>query len=168
MWRDIRRGAEITSMMISDLLSEATVQIDFNDLDKWSTIDRLTDLLIKTGKVIDPDAVRKAILDREQQGSTGLDSGIAIPHARTQGVSDVVAALGISKKGLDFQSPSGSPCHMVFLILAPPNQSTKYLESLAAIASFGRHPEGVSRMCSVNAANEVISLFKSLTIRKLV
>jgi len=146
-------------MVLKELLKADTIRIDIDQLDKWSAIERLADLLVDSGKAGDRAALVDAIVNREKQGSTGLGNGIAIPHARTDGVREVVAALGISGPGMDFDSADGKPCHLIFLIAAPLRESTKYLEALAAVASLGERASLVSQLKSARSVDDVLAFF---------
>jgi len=145
-------------MRLSEVLQESTIQVDLDAIDKWAAIDRLVDLLAACHAEIERNPVLDAVLDREQQGSTGLENGIAIPHARSNGVTNVVAALGISKDGMDFDSADGKPCHLVFLVVAPTSQSTKYLQVLSTIALLGGSPERLARVRGAASARDALTL----------
>ena len=95
-------------------------------------IDELLSLLQSAGKLTDPAAARHAVLHREQQMHTGLADGLAIPHARTDGVGELVCAIGLSG-GVDFGAPDGTPARVVVLTLAPPGGTAPYLQFLAAV-----------------------------------
>ena len=148
-------------MVLKQLLDARTIRVDINHLDKWSAIERLADLVVGSEKAADREALLTAIMDREKQGSTGIGHGIAIPHARTGGVREVVVALGISAPGMDFDSPDGEPCYLIFLIAAPPSESTKYLEALAAVATLGEHPDQVAELRAAGSVDEVLRFLKT-------
>jgi len=128
---------------------------------KPKVIEALVDLIVASGHATDREAILSAVLDREAKGSTGLENGIAIPHARTAGVSDVVCALGISRAGIDFDSVDGKPCHLVFLILAPPEESTKYLKALSAVALVGRDAALIHRLGTAESPEQVMAVLSS-------
>ena len=94
----------------------------------------------------------------ERQGSTGLENGIAVPHARSDGVSEFACAIGISKRGMDFDSADRKPCHLIFLIVAPHQESTKYLKALSAVASVGNDEDKTARLIAADSPEEVISI----------
>ncbi len=148
-------------MILRELLKANTIRTDIGPLDKWTAIERLADLIVDSGKATDRAALLEAILNREKQGSTGLGNGIAIPHARTDGVRDVAVALGISASGMDFDSADGKPCHLIFLIAAPPHESTRYLEALAAVASLGERASLVAQLKSVRSVEDALAFFAS-------
>jgi PTS system fructose-specific IIC component len=146
-------------MHISDLLSEGTITTSLIHRDKQGIIEELLDLAVKTGKIKDREAVLKAIMDREQLMSTGLEKGIAIPHAKTLAVDDMVMALGISKAGLDFQSADGQPSHLFFLLVAPSTAAGPNVQVLAQIARLTMDTpfcESLKEAASPKAAFEII------------
>ena len=147
-------------MVLANVITEGTVKINVSDIDKWTLIQDLVDLIVDTGKATDREALLAAVVEREQQGSTGLGQGIAIPHARAEGVDGVVGALGVSTSGIDFDSADGKPCHLVFLIVAPPNESTRYLKTLSAITFIAKSESKTSRLLSASTPGEVVSILE--------
>ncbi len=147
-------------MVLTELLKANTILAELGQPDKWTLIERLVDLLIDSGKAVDRATLLDAILSREKLASTGLGNGIAIPHARTDGVHEVAVALGISPSGLDFDAADGKPCHLVFLIVSPPEASIRYLEALAAVASLGEQPALVGQLTSAKTVDDVLASFR--------
>jgi PTS system fructose-specific IIC component len=121
-------------MHISDILSTENITTSLMHKDKQGIVEELLDLAMITGKIKDRDAVLKAVMDREKLMSTGLEKGIAIPHAKTAAADGMVMALGISKTGLDFQSADGRPSHLFFLLIAPSTAAGPNVQVLAKIA----------------------------------
>ena len=97
-------------MRLSELLRPETVLLEVRDLDKWGLIQRLTDLLVSSGRL--PAAQRKTVLDallaRERSMSTGMENGIAIPHCSLEEIDDTLVTLGIAREGIDFESIDGT------------------------------------------------------------
>ncbi len=145
-------------MLLDKIITKDRIKIGISDLDKWTVIEDLADLVAAGGEGSDREVLLNDTLDREHKGSTGIGRGIAIPHARTTGVTDLIGALGISRAGVDFEADDGQPCHLVFLILAPPGESTRYLKALSAVACVGRNEELVSRLTSASSPDEAISI----------
>jgi len=150
-------------MVLDKMITRETVKLDISDIDKWTVMEELIDLIVASGKRVDREAVHSAVFDREYQGSTGLENGIAIPHARTDGVDELVGAIGISRDGIDFESADGNPCHLVFLIVAPHQESTRYLKALSAVAYIGNDDEKRQRLISAASPEEVISVLEEVT-----
>ena len=149
-------------MVLAKILSKQTVRLDVSNVDKWTVIKALVDLIIQSGKSRDRQAILSAVIDREKRGSTGLEHGIAIPHARSESVSELVAALAVSKSGVDFDSADHKPCHLVFLIIAPPQESTRYLKALADVAFIGSEPARVAALTSAASPEEAISILQQM------
>ncbi len=125
-------------MKPSELLEEADLVLDFAPPDKWHAIRALVDHLVARGKL--PAArsgeVLEAILSRERCVSTGMEQGIAIPHAAVDDVDRVVAAMGLVRRdsGLDFESIDGQRARLVVLLVIPRNQKLLHIRTLADIA----------------------------------
>jgi mannitol/fructose-specific phosphotransferase system IIA component (Ntr-type) len=147
--------------LLANAVTPGTILLGLEGGDKRSVIEALVGLIMASGHATDRDAILAAVLDREAKGSTGLENGIAIPHARTPGVSDVVCALGISRAGIDFDSVDERPCHLVFLVLAPPCESTKYLKALSAVALIGRDAVLIHRLRTAESPEEVMAVLSS-------
>lgn len=145
-------------MIMDKIISSETVVLDVSHNDKWRVIEELVALVVKAGKCADGQSVLSEIIDREKRGSTGLVNGVAIPHARSDMVSEITGALAISKNGIDFDSADGKPCHLVFLIIAPPKEATRYLKALSQVALIGSEPGLVSALTTAATAEEVMSI----------
>jgi mannitol/fructose-specific phosphotransferase system IIA component (Ntr-type) len=149
-------------MTLEKIITGNRVKIGISDLDKWTVIEDLADLIAAGDEGADKEALLRDTLDREEKGSTGIGGGIAIPHARTTGVTDLVGALGISQSGVDFESEDSQPCHLIFLILAPPGESTRYLRALSAVACIGRDEALISRITAATSPEDVMSILREV------
>jgi PTS system fructose-specific IIC component len=127
-------------MRLSDLLNDKTIQIAFKSHEKKRIIEELLGVAVNTGKVKNRELAFKAVLDRESQMSTGLEKGIAVPHAKTKAVSDIVLVLGISREGIDFKSADGKSAHLFFFVLAPEDAAAANVKLLAQIARLTSNP----------------------------
>jgi len=126
-------------MKITHILLEACIISDLESLDKTSVIKELSFALQKANPEIDPEEVTKILLDREKLGSTGIGSGVAIPHGKSGRLSHIVAAFGRSKKGVDFDSQDGEPTHLFFALIAPENSAGDHLKALAKLSRLLKH-----------------------------
>jgi nitrogen PTS system EIIA component len=123
-------------MKISDFLCPKAITADLKSSTKKEIIEELVDLLIKAG-AIDKKMRSKLIeilLAREALGSTAIGQGIAIPHGKCDNVAKLTAALGISKKGVNFDSLDGEPAFIFFLLVAPMDSAGPHLKALAQIS----------------------------------
>jgi mannitol/fructose-specific phosphotransferase system IIA component (Ntr-type) len=99
---------------------------------------------------------------REQLGSTGIGHGIAIPHGRTTAAPEVMIAFGYSKSGIDWQAMDGKPVHLVFMVLAPPQElNNRYLPILGRLVESLSEPHHRDKFHSVTTYSEFINLLKS-------
>ncbi len=146
-------------MALVDLVRKETVKAPLNSTGKIDIITELTDLLDKAGKLKDRDKALNALIARENQGSTGLEQGIAVPHAKTDAVDSICLAVGVSPGGVDFESMDGQPSHLFFLMLAPPEQSGKHVEVLSEIAKLTRSPSVLKMLTTANSPREVVEVF---------
>ena len=149
-------------MILEKIISKDRIKLGISDVDKWTVIEDLADLIVATGQVGDREVLIGDTFEREHKGSTGIGKGIAIPHARTAGVKDLIGALGISEQGIDFESEDGQPCHLIFLILAPQEESTRYLKALSAVAFIGKDEDLIFRLKSAASPDEVVSILEEV------
>ena len=121
-------------MKIMDFLCPEAITVDLASQDKKSAITELVELLYKSKKIKKPAEVIEAVLEREKLGSTGIGQGVAIPHGKTDTVSDQIGALGISQKGVEFNSLDGEPVYLIFLLIGPAEVAGQHLKALARIS----------------------------------
>ena len=123
-------------MKILDFLSKKAILMDIQSTKKEDTIKELTESLINSGDIDKKYSGKllEALMAREQLGSTAIGQGVAIPHAKTEGVEKMIAAFGISKKGVNFDSLDGEPAYLFFLLLAPQDSAGPHLKALARIS----------------------------------
>jgi len=123
-------------MQIMDFLSKKAIVTDIKSTKKADVIRELVDALIGAGEVEKRhrNKLIEALMAREALGSTAIGQGIAIPHAKSDSVSKLVAAFGLSKKGIDFDSLDGDLAFIFFLLLAPQDSAGPHLKALARIS----------------------------------
>ena len=123
-------------MKITDFLHEGAVSIDLRADTKEGVIRELVGLLAKVSAIKDKDALKLVhiLLDREALGSTGIGQGVAIPHGKSDCVSQLVSAVGISQQGMNFDSLDGEVTHIFFLLVAPQDSAGPHLKALARIS----------------------------------
>jgi fructose-specific phosphotransferase system IIA component len=123
-------------MDLGDILTKAQIITDLRATNRWEAIDELINNLVVTGKITPEhqDAIAAVVKKRESSMSTGIGFGIGIPHASTDLISEVVGALGRSKKGINFDALDNQPVNLVMLFLVPQGQFQKHLHTLANIA----------------------------------
>lgn len=147
-------------MALVELIEEDVVKVPLISTDKTGIIRELLQILVDAGKITNLEAANEAILKREAQGSTGLENGIAVPHAKCPEVNSLTIAIGISPDGVDFEALDGNPSYLFFIILAPPDQSGPHIEALAEIAKMTRSKAFCRMMIEAQSAKEVVDLMK--------
>ncbi len=146
-------------MTFIDYIEPSIIKIPLEAKSKEGVLRELVQLLVDAGKIEDFDAPYQALLEREQKGSTGLEAGIAVPHAKTESVPDLTVAIGIAPEGIDFQAMDGNPSTIFFLLLAPPGQSGPHIEALSEIAKITRSKGFCKMLLKADDAEEVAELF---------
>src|SRR6516165_2731048 len=123
-------------MDLGDILTKEQILTDLRATNRWEAIDELINNLVATGKIKAEhlDAIAGVVKRRESSMSTGIGFGIGIPHASTDLISEVVGALGRSKKGINFDALDNQPVTLAMLFLVPQGQFQKHLHTLANIA----------------------------------
>lgn len=154
-------------MTLANLLSKPQIVPDMAASERWDAIAELVDCLVQAGKIAaaDRDAVLEAIRQREQTMSTGIGFGIAIPHASSDKVNEVVAAFGRSGKGIQFDSLDGQPVFFIVLFVVPKDQFQTHLRTLAAIAKFLNDKAVREDLAAATDAAAILSVFESRSPR---
>jgi PTS system fructose-specific IIA component len=126
---------------ITELMPTELITLEEPPAEKVDTIEYLVDLVSETGRVNDREAALSALMQREQETTTGVGKGIAIPHAQTNAVDRPSVAFCRSSAGLDFDSMDGKPAHLVFMILVPESGSDAHLDILSSLSRSLMHDE---------------------------
>ncbi|MBF9015872.1 MULTISPECIES: PTS sugar transporter subunit IIA [unclassified Oceanispirochaeta] len=147
-------------MSILELISEDCIKVPLESRRKNDLLHEMIDMLKDAGKIEDADTIYQAVSSREDQGSTGLGEGIAIPHAKTDAVSEMTLAIGISPDGIDFESLDGEDAKVFFMILAPSNKAGQHIEALSEVARLTRSAAFMRTLIHSENAAEVLELFQ--------
>lgn len=121
-------------MKIMEFLNKNAIIASMKATEKEGTIRELVDLLAKAENIKNKEELINAIMTRESLGSTGIGQGIGIPHAKSPNVKNLVAAFGLSQKGVNFDSLDGEPVYIFFLLIAPEECAGPHLKALARIS----------------------------------
>lgn len=147
--------------MIINLLTLECINLNLKGQTKQEIIDEMVEILYQGGKLNDKEEYKKAILAREAQSSTGLEEGIAIPHAKTSAVKIPSIAFGLSKNGVDYESLDGEPSKLFFMIAAPANASDTHIEILSKLTTMLLDDEIREKLLEVKTEQEVIDILTS-------
>jgi len=121
-------------MYLYELLDEHSIVMSLKSMTKDEVLDEMVDLLDKAGKIKDREGVLKAIVERERIMTTGIGNGVAVPHCKTSAVDRLVAGLGVSREGIDFQAPDDEPARLIFILVAEENNPGPHVRALARLA----------------------------------
>ena len=121
-------------MILTQILQPTCVKVPLEGRDKDSVITELVDLLDENKLLLDRKTALDAVFTREKTRSTGIGSGIAIPHGKCNAVRELIMALGIAREPIDFESVDGKPVSIVILLVSPADQTGPHIRALARIS----------------------------------
>ena len=149
-------------MTLGNLLSAQAILPEMQATERYAAIAELVNLLVARGQIApeNRDTVLAALRAREETMSTGIGFGIAIPHASSEHVTEVVAAFGRSSTGIEFESLDNAPVKFVVLFVVPKDQFQTHLRTLAAIAKFLNDRAVRDRLGSAATADEILAIFE--------
>ncbi len=145
-------------MKLKDVLRKDTILVDWNPVFKEDAIDLLVDALDNAGLLQDKDKVLADVKEREKTLSTGLEEGIAYPHARTNGVNQVAIAFGIVKEGLSFNSRDNKPAKFIPLLVSPQSGGAPHIYYMAEIVKLLERQKIREQLLQSNSAEQVYQI----------
>lgn len=147
-------------MKLATLLNVDRILLDMKATEHWAAIVELIDYLVEKGDI--SEACRQPILDalkeREAQVSTGIGSGVAIPHTFSDTLEEVVAVFGRSKEGIDFEALDNAPVHFIILFIVPRRDYHLHLRTLAAIAKMFTNSEVRRNLSTAICRNDILNI----------
>ncbi|MCC6425452.1 MAG: PTS sugar transporter subunit IIA [Phycisphaerales bacterium] len=148
-------------MNLLDYLTINNIRAPLLAGDKRGAIDELVDVLAGTGRVPDPKALKEAVWVREQTRTTGIGSGLAIPHGKCPGLPGLIMAVGKPAKPMNFESIDGQPVRLIFLLGSPPEKGSDHIQALARVSRLMTMDSFRERMYAATATAEIYDLLKS-------
>jgi len=148
-------------MILTQILQPTCVKVPLEGKDKKSVLTELVDLLDANGSLLDKKAALDAVLAREQTRSTGIGSGIAIPHGKCKAVEELVMAIGIAGEPIDFESVDGKPVSIIILLVSPSDQTGPHIQALARISRLMIDEQFKEGLESASSADEVYKLLSN-------
>ena len=146
-------------MKVHELLNLKYVLTEFKSENKNDVINELVDLLKGDERIIDLEEVRKCVFEREEKMSTGVGKGFAIPHGKTNSVSDILAAFGKSETPIEYNSLDGEPVHLVFLLIGKENLVAKHIKLLSRISRLMNNEEFRKKLVEANSKESILKIF---------
>jgi PTS system nitrogen regulatory IIA component len=145
-------------MDLRNVLTAQTVNLHLKGTTKEEIINELLDILVSAGLVKDKAAALECVIEREKKMSTGMKHGIAIPHGKTDTVTDLVACIGVSDNPVDFDSLDGEPCRIFIMTLSPVNKTGPHLQFLAEVSLLFKSAEKRQEILSTTDKEQVIKI----------
>lgn len=146
-------------MKVSELLNPGVIISDLKGNKKEEVINELIDLLVNDNRVQDIEKVRSAVLEREKIMSTGVGKGFAIPHGKTNSITDIIAAFGKTKKPIDYNALDNQPVHLVFLLVGKDNLVSKHIKLLSRISRMMNKDDFRNKLLEAGSAEEILDIF---------
>jgi fructose-specific phosphotransferase system IIA component len=147
-------------MKITDFLDKRSIKLDVESVEKEDVLKELVEALAGAKEIGDKKSIVKALIERESLGSTGIGQGIAIPHGKTDKIGELIAVLGISRKGVNFEALDGEPVYIFFLLVAPKDTAGPHLKALAQISRLLRDTYFCELLKRCRTADEVYELIR--------
>jgi len=148
-------------MILTQLLQPTCIKAPMLNAEKDSAITELVDLLAGNEMLLDRDSVLEAVFMREKTRSTGIGSGIAIPHGKCAGVDDLVMAVGIAKEPIDFDSIDHKPVKIIILLVSPLDRTGPHIQALARISRLMLDENFKTKLENATSPEEVYELIST-------
>ncbi len=145
-------------MRISEFLSPQAVIADLRAGDKQDVLRELSAALAHAHPPLKEERLVEVLREREKLGSTGIGEGVAIPHGKHSGLTQLMAAFGVSRKGVDFEAIDGKPTHLFFALVAPENSAGIHLKALARISRLFKNPRFRAAILEAPTAADIHAL----------
>jgi fructose-specific phosphotransferase system IIA component len=145
-------------MRLSDILTDGRVKASLQATTKEGLIAEMVDLLVASGDVTDRDKALAAVLERERTRTTGIGTGLALPHGRCAFVRTMALAVGRTSRPVDFESIDGKPVSLVLLLLSPPDQTAPHIQALARISRLLSADAVRAKLLSADGAEQIYKL----------
>ena len=145
-------------MKIRDLLAVESIDLNGKATGKTDVLNQCVDLMAKSGKIADVEKYRKGVFAREDEGTTGIGMGIAIPHCKSDAVKKAGLAAMVVKNGVDFESLDGTPAKIIFLIAAPNTEDNVHLQVLSKLSVMIMDEHFTNSLINANSVDEFLSI----------
>jgi fructose-specific phosphotransferase system IIA component len=147
-------------MKITDILSEPFVRTNLAGSTKDEVLNAMIEIASASDRVLDKSRVRDAILDREKIMSTGVGSGFAIPHGKTDAISDIVGAFAVTSHPIDYKSLDEQPVRIIFLLVGRDNMVGPHIKLLSRISRLMNKEDFRKKLLEAASPTEILELFK--------
>jgi len=148
-------------MTIRDLLAAESINLNGTPAGKTEALNQCIDLMAKSGKIADVEKYRKGVFAREEEGTTGIGMGIAIPHCKSDAVIKAGLAAMVVKDGVEFESLDGTPAKIIFLIAAPNTEDNVHLQVLSKLSVMLMDEQFTNSLINAGSVDEFLNIIDS-------
>jgi fructose-specific phosphotransferase system IIA component len=145
-------------VLLSDLLTSERVRVPLRGTTKDALLEELVEVLRDAGAVEDAEGVLRAVRERERVLSTGVGSGVAIPHGKSEGVAELAMAAGVVPQPVDFDALDGEPVSLLFLLVGPDSAAGQHVKALSRISRLVRRDAFRERLSAARDPEEFVAL----------
>ncbi len=145
-------------MKITDLLSEKSIELNVKAKDKNDIINKMTELMLKTGRITDLNEYKELVIKREEEGSTGVGEGIAIPHGKGNCVTEPGLVAMVVPEGVEYNALDGKPVNLLFMIAAPDTNSNVHLDVLSRLSTMLMDTDFKNKLISAKSKKEFLEI----------
>ena len=156
-------------MKFADFISPEAIRAALTAYDRDGVIREMVQALLSAGKIQEDqvESIVRAILNREELGSTGIGRGVAVPHTKHASVDDLVGTVGVSGEGVDFSSLDGEKVYVLFLLISPPDRPGDHLRALESISRHLRNDTFCRFLKQSKTAEEIRQLLDEVDSNQL-
>jgi mannitol/fructose-specific phosphotransferase system IIA component (Ntr-type) len=148
-------------MRLTDYLTPAVIKIGLESEEKDELFEEMVQLLVDAGKITDRNEALAALFERESKMTTGIARWIGLPHGKMEGIDDMIVAMGVSRKGIDYDSLDEEPVYVVLMVLAEASNPGPHIEALAEISRLFAVPGFTEKVRDIKTADELLALIRA-------
>jgi fructose-specific phosphotransferase system IIA component len=148
-------------MNLLDIVTLDCIRTPLAAAQKKGVIEELVDVLAAAGKINDPKALKEAVWTREQTRTTGIGSGLAIPHGKCAGIPSLAMAIGKPARPMDFEAIDGKPVKLIVLLASPPDRTSDHIQALARVSRLMTMEDFRERIYAAVTSAEIYELLRS-------
>lgn len=149
-------------MSFVGMLDESLVKVDLESTEKDELFEEMVDMLVRAGKIADREPILAALHKREAVMTTGIGKGVAVPHVKVDHIDGVVACVGASKDGIEYDAIDGEPVYLVFLVVSAKQTPELNIEALATVARMMGRPGAHRRLREATAPEGMLAVLAEL------
>lgn len=148
-------------MKLSELLSISTIVPDLKSTSKEDVFEEMAGMITRNFPELDKNEIISALLEREKLGSTGIEYGIAVPHAKLKDINSIIIAVGRSRDGIEFQAHDGKLSNFFFVLLSPDSSAGLHLKTLGVLSRIFRNEDVRKKLMDASSAEDIYNIVRT-------